>query len=122
MAGAASDFVGIAQGGEIQQAEVVGALAGGDRLLAGGAAEDHLYPLCGEGVDVGLRGFGLGGAVAGQQLQRLAEQAAGGIELGNRQQGAAVQLQALGLVIAAVRVIEADGDRLGQQAHTEAVE
>ena len=52
MAGLAGHFIGIAQGGEIQQAALAGALPGGYRLFAGGAAKHHARVLVGEVIDI----------------------------------------------------------------------
>ncbi|MNE41793.1 hypothetical protein D3C80_1358850 [compost metagenome] len=63
---AACHLVGITERGEVQQAELPGALAGGDCLFAGGAAEDHLRTLAGETLDIVPGVLRARGTVAGQ--------------------------------------------------------
>ncbi|MNY53095.1 hypothetical protein D3C86_1888230 [compost metagenome] len=102
---------------------LAGALAGGEHLFAGGAAEHHDHTARLQAVDILHRGFRPRGAVGGFQAQRTAEHAAAGVDLVDRQQGAAHLLKALGLVVAGAWVAEADpqgiGGRRGVNGETE---
>ncbi len=82
------DLVGVAEGGEVQQAEFAGALAGAQRLFTVGAAEDHRCALVGEAVDVGTRLFRACRRIQADQLQASAQQTTTLVDLVDGKQGA----------------------------------
>jgi len=109
----AGGVVGVGQRAEIEEAPLLGALAGGNRHRAGYAPEQHRNAFISHLVDVGDGLVRARGSVSADQLQRATQHAAGLVDLVDGQQRTAHLRQAFFLVASGTGIVETKRDGVG---------